>query len=283
MMGNRQFTDPIGTTPPDFYRTYHCGGTWTYNAAGAPDEVDVIAGVGDTNIGFAADGTSLGGDHDATETITNEGHVLGANSTDNLNLAVIWGIFSPPLTTTPFGWGPGSNVITLAVVSATEVTVTQPTWSSGGDSTSGGVITFTLTDKDLDADAVARAIMEEFDRTAGPDPADLFSADIYSLWEARYGIYASQFSYAAGTYQLNCAGLVAGIVYHYVVVWEQRTAAGDGTGDESHYGSSWTNSDSQSGDFTASDTTHNVTGLTIPVAQGFQKRIKSITITPVGV
>jgi len=289
LIGYPEFGAP--SVPPVLYRSYSTSGGWTLTNTGAerPPTSVTGAGVGATNIGYNADGSSLGGSFDATQT------VVSPNETNDLLLSSTYGILSSPATGPVLDGLGGENdpggglTVEAAVLSQTQFTLTQSGWTYGGapnQSVMGtGVFTFTLTDPDSDADALARA--EAVGLTTVPVgpmdtvPADLFAAGIFSLWEARIAA-ATQFGYQAGTYELDCANLVPGLQYHYVVVWEARTAAGNGTGDTSGYGSTWANSDSQSGDFTPGGTTDNVTGLSIPVAAGYQKRIKSITITPVG-
>jgi hypothetical protein len=160
----------------------------------------------------------------------------------------------------------------------------------GTDSVTPGAFTLELINPDTEADAVTRFLASASSVTTtpcGPDVADIFDGDggvtfpIFGLWEnraAEAGLV--QFGYQSGTYQLNVSNIIPGISYHYVVVWESRDATGDGSGDTSGYGATWTNSDAQSGDFTPTGTTYNITGLTVPVHQGQQTRIKSITITP---
>jgi hypothetical protein len=305
------------SVPPVLYLNYTASGGWTYQRElyGAPTWTDVGAGSGatagwawDAATGILAGGGGASGVSDSTQTTTNR-----SNSTNGPTALEVCAAALPPILSTdgvtPSGGNPiygdplafpGDSYIgtefqpSLVINSKTQATLAMEAASNnyggghampGGytDSVTAGNLVFTLGNPDTEANAVARAALGAETITAGPMIADIFAAGIFSVWETRVGAGTTAFNYQGGTYQLNCANLVPGLQYHYVVVWEQATAAGNGTGDTSGYGTTWANSDAQSGDFTPGASSHAVAGLTIPVAQGYQKRIKSVAITLVGV
>ncbi len=139
-----------------------------------------------------------------------------------------------------------------------------------------------LVNPDTEEDAVARAATGgtpmEADGTGTDDFG--FAAGLYSLHETRPGAPWITFGHQSGTCQLRCANLTPGVLYRYVVVWEQRTAMGNGLGDSSAYGTTWANSEVSTDTFRPTGTSHVTDAIAIPIAAGYQKRIKSINLTP---
>ena len=294
------------SVPPVLYRKYSTNnGGWTYTRTWSahPTETHVGAGInGVSSWQWDATTGALGGSGpDATQVAHNIGNATNGPTTVNLLLAENVPFLSTD-GSTPSANGldsttmddplayPGSSYGTefppsITINSKTQLTLTQTarshTDSPVVNSVNAGSLVFTLSDPDTDADAIARASLSS--ASVGPDPvAAAFGDGIFSVWETRVSAGATAFNYQKGTYEIDCANLLAGLQYHYVVVWEERTAVTDGFLGTTAYGTTWANSDSASGDFTPSGSTYAITGLTIPLAQGYQKRIKSITITPIG-
>jgi hypothetical protein len=159
--------------------------------------------------------------------------------------------------------------------------------TTGTYAVTAGSITVTLVNPDTDAAAIARADLSEVD-TDSSDLADNFGFDggseggFFSLWETRQDISgnppAISFGYQTGTYQIALTNLLAGINYTVTVQWEQRTAAGDGSGNTSLYGTTWANADTDVITLVASSSAQTTASRAMPLAQGYQKRIKSISI-----
>ena len=258
-------------TPKKSYRKYTLSGSVaTHDASRSPVATYTVAGNGLSANYFNADGSwSLSFiNPDLTQTPGNYG------GTDQY---FAWSQLAQPPAVDGIWWDPFAGQDTTTPTATTQVWTPVPV---GAGSTASGSLTATLSEEDTDDDAITRAASfgSTSEITAGPNPADIFAAGIFSLHEMKTAL---SFGYQGGTYQLNYTGLAPGQNYHYVVVWEQRTAEGDGSGDMSLYGASWSNSDSQSGDFTASGVSQVISGLSIPIAAGYQKRIKSISITAV--
>ncbi len=120
----------------------------------------------------------------------------------------------------------------------------------------------------------------------GPAVADIFAAGIYSLQETRLVTMATPggdaLGHQRGTLQVDWNAGMPGVLYHCVLLWEGRTAAGDGTGDTSAYGSSWSNYTTTSFDVrAASDGTFSSGTVDLPYAAGMQIRLKSVLATPI--
>jgi len=146
----------------------------------------------------------------------------------------------------------------------------------------GVTIALALSSPDTDANAIARAAFDGVSTESG-DPTDHygFSGQFFSLYETRKNIGSSpaiRFGYQTGTYQVQLANLLTSIAYTVTVQWEQRTAAGNGSGDTSLYGTTWADADTQTISFVASGSTQITDAQALPLAAGYQKRIKSISI-----
>jgi hypothetical protein len=307
------------SVPPVLYLSYTATGGWSWTSKVYGEPTWTIAGAGtgatagwewNATTGNLAGGSSGTGVYDSTRTSTNQSNVTHTAVSADCNVAALALLLSTD-GATPSGAGlvgalPGDPLAapsayiggefaaSFAINSQTQATVSMAAQSnnySGGhtvpggytDAVTAGSLVFNLSNPDTAANALARATLGS-PTSIGPDSvASAFGDGIYSLWETRAGAGATAFGYQTGTYQLNCVNLVPGLQYHYVVVWEERTAAGNGGGGTSGYGSTWSNSDTASGDFTPTGSSYAVTGLTIPLAQGYQKRIKSITITAIGI
>jgi hypothetical protein len=185
----------------------------------------------------------------------------------------------------------GSDPAVLASSSQTDATITVAAASNKwlGSTlwqVAGATINLTLSSLDTDANALARAAFGAMG-TEGGDSTDNygFSGGFYSLYETRKNVGSLpgiRFGYQKGTYQIGCANLFPGLHYTVTVLWEQRTAAGRGdifvSGDTSLYGSTWADADTDVFNFVADDVIHTTTSHNLPMAPGYQKRIKSIAI-----
>jgi len=288
--------------PPVYYRKYSTSGGWSVSlnyGDGSPIWTNSGAGIGTSTWAYndttgvlplADDGATT---WDLILTITNEDNETnGPTDSQRLTQNVSALLSTDPAV--PSGEDSGPDCVTqlsgdlfapdITVLSKTQLRLTQTAQTSGNYSCTAGTFDFILSDPDSDADAITRALAaldgdgSESLGPVGPAVADIFAANIFSLWEARE---QDTFSYQSGTTQLVCANLMPGVLYHVVIVWEQRTAAGDGSGDTSAYGSTWANSDTQTFDFRPTDTTFTTAVLAVPLASGYQKRIKSISLTPI--
>ncbi len=192
------------------------------------------------------------------------------------------GQFDPFLFTVSF-----SSATVMQYTIAAQSTHGAMGGTSGTYAVTAGSITVTLVNPDTEAAAIARATLSEID-TDGSDPTNNYGFDggvaggFYSLWETRQDIDGStpaiSFGYQTGTYQIELANLLAGINYTVTVQWEQRTAAGNGSGDSSLYGSTWADADTDVFTLVASSPTQTTAAHAVPLTQGYQKRIKSISI-----
>jgi hypothetical protein len=308
------------SVPPNVYGSYQTTGsgwTWKRTSPTHPDWTIQGSPYGVATYTWTAGSLFLGIDAAITDTndenVTHSGvnsstcvayngsllyYGLGTTtpSADGLNGTTI---NDPMVPTALFGTGAEFKV-GVTVNSKTQLTLTQTAQSAsngvgGTDSVTAGTLVLTLQDQDTDAAAVTRFLLGATAGSTGaigPSISDMFTGNggvtypIYGLWENRAATAGLvQFSYRSGHYSLNVSNVLAGISYHYVVVWESRDATGDGTMgvtdyDNPNYGTTWSNSDSASGDFTPTGTTYTVPSLVIPVHQGKQTRIKSINITP---
>ncbi|HTB63880.1 MAG TPA: hypothetical protein VK737_09845 [Opitutales bacterium] len=299
------------TVPPNVYRNYQTSGggwTWKRTSPGHPNWTIQGVDAGVATYGFDVTTGSVSSGNDSTITDTNDSNVTHSGVTSSTCVAyngslLYYGVGAttpsadglngtsindPMVPTAIFGTGAEFQV-GVTVNSQTSLTLTQTAQSAsngvgGTDSVTAGALTFELINQDLESDAITRFLAGATPSAAGPygpTIADIFSNGIFGLQEDRAATAGLvQFGYQNGTYQLNVSNIIPGISYHYVVVWESRDAIGDGTGDTSGYGSTWTNSDAQSGDFTPTGITFNVMGLAIPIHAGKQTRIKSLAITP---
>lgn len=294
------------SSPPVYYRKYSTSGGWTFSSAfvAHPTWTQAGAGVGESNwawdaaTGVLAPDTGGGAIFDLDITITNHDNESNGPTHSlrliNESIEILSTVATVPsaagLTVIPDPVTQFSGDLfppLVSVVSQTKLRLTQTAQSDHGspveNSVTSGAFDFDLGDPDTDADAIARASAAAGSPTAvgpfGPAVGDIFASGIFSLHEQRA---ASDFLYQGGTYQLNCANVAPGALYRYVVVWEGRDATGDGSGDTSGYGTSWTNTDSQSGTFRPTATTFATDPIALPVAAGKQKRIKSLSVTPIG-
>ena len=181
----------------------------------------------------------------------------------------------------------GADKAVFASSSQTEATITVAGASNkwiGSNlwQVTGAVITLVLSSPDTDANAIARTAYDSVGTESG-DPSDNygFSGQFYSLYETRKNIGSTpaiRFGYQTGTYQIQLGNLLAGIKYTVTVQWEQRTAEGNGSGDTSLYGTTWADADTDVITLVASGSTQMTAAHALPLALGYQKRIKNITI-----
>lgn len=150
---------------------------------------------------------------------------------------------------------------------------------------SAGEIDLTLSDPDTEPDAYARAIAAASASapiSAGPDMGDIFTAGIFTLRETRSSTAFREFGCQAAQFQVVAGKVMPGVLYHVVPVFEARDAVGDGSGDDSGYGSTWTVWGALSYDKRGeSDCTLTTDVDDFPTEAGKQIRLKSVTITPI--
>jgi hypothetical protein len=147
-----------------------------------------------------------------------------------------------------------------------------------------GTLTCDLSDPDSASAALGRASFSYYD-TSSDDPTDWygFSEGFFSLYETRADVSgpAYAFGYQDGTYTVSVGNLLSGHNYEITVQWEVETADGDGSGNTSLYGGSFSDADTDVIDFTASASTYTTSSQTVPVLSGHLKRIKWITVVEV--
>jgi len=270
------FDEFIFSTPRKKYRKYTMSGSVTsHDPSRSPIATYTVAGSGSvSNNYYNADGTTSGSTTNPDLTQTPPGSTYFS-----------WFQLSQPPAVSGTWWTPFAGQDTTTPTSTTQVWAPVPV---GVGNTGSGSLTVTLSEEDTPSDAVTRLLTAvtgagPVSITAGPAPSDFFAAGIFGLWEIATDAsgYECQFSYQEGQYDVHYINLAPGQNYHEVVVWEERDASGDGTGDTSAYGSTWTNCHTDSSDFLASATSQSVTGRSVPVASGKQRRIKSINITAI--
>ncbi|HVU37925.1 MAG TPA: hypothetical protein VHC95_06290 [Opitutales bacterium] len=295
------------STPPVYYRKFATSGSgWTW------DKYDPLAGhahvsqVSFSSIGLSAWAfdpaagwpPSVTTESDCTVTTVIYAPYFGAGSiTSNPlvenDLTGFLETFSP---THPSGAGVGATVydhftgqpfweMSFAILSKTQAEFTMAEAPGGNDTITSGAIVYTLSDPDTEADAYSRFVAGASAFSVGPigpNVSDVFAAGIYSLCETRSTSANRYFSVRGGTYQIVASGVISGVLYRVVVVWEACDAAGDSSGDTSGYGTSYTNfsADTFNGRG-GSDGTFTSDALAIPSAEGKQARIKSVSLTPI--
>ncbi len=293
------------STPPVFYRQFSTSGDgWTW------DKYDPLAGhahvsqVSFSSIGLSAWAfdpatgwpPSVTTESDCTVTTVTYAPYFGAGTVtghplvenDIPDFLSAFGDHSPSgeIASSLFDHFTGQPFwdMDFEILSKTSAMFSMAASPPGDDTITAGSIVYTLSDPDTEADAVDRFIATSSSSTItrGPAVSDMFSAGIYSLQETRSLTAGRNFGVSKGTYQVIGSLGLAGILYHIAVVWEQRDAVGDGSGDDSEYGSSWTTFGVDSFDARA-DSDGNFTGeiTNIPAAAGKQIRIKSITAMPI--
>jgi hypothetical protein len=302
MQGWWEFNGFVSTTPV-FYTTYTVewdGCVYTLT----PDHIVSPYPVETTNTWSGGVVNYGSGDTDSNESVQNP-LLTASSSPTNIPFTLMNGVLEDQLqpgpsaaglstgeSLDPTGGQFGSFVFSVAFVSATELDYNCAAQSVHGamGSTTGtyavtaGSMKVTLSNPDTPAAAIARTSLTEDDTSSG-DASDNygFSEGFFSLYETRQAISgnppATQFGYQTGTYQIELDNLLAGINYTVTVQWEQRTAAGDGSGNTSLYGSSWADADTDVISFVASGSTQTTAAQALPMTTSYQKRIKSIEIS----
>lgn len=293
------------STPPVYYRKFATSGScWVwdkYDPLAGHAHVSQVSFVGIGVSAWAFDPVtgwppSITTESDCTVTSVSyppygSGTVTGHPLVEN-DIVGFFEVFSP---NSPSGASVGATVydhftgqpyweMNFSILGQTSAKFSMTASPSGDDTITAGEIVYTLSDPDTEAAAVGRfiAASSSFTITRGPAVADMFSAGIYSLQETRSLTAGRNFGVSKGTYQVMGSRGLAGILYHVAVLWEQRDAVGDGSGDDSEYGSSWTTFGVDSFDARAdSDGNFNGEVTNIPAAAGKQIRIKSITAMPI--
>jgi len=299
----------VQSAPPLYYRRYTISGGWTLSitSTGNPTETDQGTGAGLSTLEWdplSSTPPVIGiGDFDMKETVTNAGNVASSPSTTNF--IIVGSVGSPPTIilsadpATASGLGVASIIDSSAGIgvtgsgffmnvtpSATVLTLTMAAQGSGVRSVNSGLITITLSNPDTADDAVTRAIAVGGGASTagpvGPIIADIFAAGVFSVYENRSVGALNLFCYQTCAAEFICSNLIPGVKYHPVVLLEQRDAVGDGSGDTSGYGGTWTSYGTLSlSDFRPTGTTHTITATALPVVAGKQIRIKSISLTSI--
>jgi hypothetical protein len=285
------------SSPPVLYLEASGSGGWTYtfhDPSHPADDFTIIAAGTGSPIGWNPDGTSLGLADDYTQTDSRS-----VTSNWSINTLAPGTLVHTPATPVPSGSAVPSTVtdpligasgapnnVTAAAGSKTSFTFSNPGFSSPPNSETSGNYALTLSTPDTEAYAISR--QQAFGLTDfGPyDVSSAYANGIYSLCETRTDIAgpAVAFGYRAGTFAIHANTLKPVCGRHrWTALFQSRTAAGDGSGDESLYGA-WADDGSvtMTDVFTptASDGTWVSGDLAFPYASGMQYRLSAIFIEP---
>ena len=287
------------SNPPVFYTQYTVdwGGltmTYTNDVSGTADYTLAYTGNGTVNYGSPASDTK-------------EERTGNTPGTSYFSLADMLSA-SPPSALgisngdpdDLLGMSPFTPTAHVNIVSATEFDYddTSGSYSSGVQhwATGGGPVKITLSTPDTDIAALARAT-EVDGTTSSGDPTTNYgfgtpnSGALFSLYETRQNVPANYpalcqgFTYQTAQFAIFLTNLLWGgaTTYSLVVKFEQRTAAGDGSGNDSLYGA-WTYLSGHDVSLTVTPTADNwdnsASPISIPFAAGYQCRIKSIALKP---
>lgn len=294
------------STPPVYYRMFATSGScWTwdkYDPLAGHAHVSQVSFIGVGVSAWAFDPVtgwppSLTTESDCTVTkVTYAPYGAGTVTANPLVENDIPGFFEVFFPDRPSGASVGATVddhftgqpfweMNFSILGLTQAKFAMTAAPSGDDTITAGEIVYTLSDPDTEADAYNRFAAETPAFSVGPigpDAGDIFAAGIYSLRETRSSTANRYFGARGGTYQVAAANVTSGVLYRVVVVWEAGDAVGDGSGDTSGYGTSYTNFSADTFNVRGgSDGTFTSDAQTIPSAAGKQIRIKSVSITPI--